>query len=82
MSTHVGRQSCKCLTWFGARAKGKEKQTLLALFGNFNLDFPSGFTYPNVKEVGDSSFVLQKPAHLLTLTVFKTTASSAGAKRL
>ena len=31
---------------------------MLALFGNFNLDFPSRFTYSDVKEVGDSSFVL------------------------
>ena len=75
----------------GAKENGKEEQVLPALFGNFNLDFPSRFTYSDVKEVGgDSSFVLQnnfnnfnnlKPANLLTLTVFKTTASSADAKR-
>ena len=55
-----------------AKENGKKEQVLPALFGNFNLDFPSRFTYSDVKEVGgDSSFVLQnlKPANLLTLTV-------------
>ena len=68
----------------GAKENGKEEQVLPALFGNFNLDFPTRFTYSDVKEVGgDSSFVLQnlKPANLLTLAVFKTTASSVDAKR-
>ena len=72
------------LSCAGAKENGKEEQVLPALFGNFNLDFPTRFTYSDVKEVGgDSSFVLQnlKPANLLTLTVFKTTASSADAKR-
>ena len=72
------------LSCVGAKENGKEEQVLPALFGNFNLDFPSHFTYSGVKEAnGDSSFVLQnlKPANLLTLTVFKTTVSSADAKR-
>ena len=72
------------LSCAGAKENGKKEQVLPALFGNFNLDFPSRFTCSDVKEVGgDSSFVLQnlKPANLLTLTVFKTTASSADAKR-
>ena len=50
-----------------------------ALFGNFNLDITSRFTYSNGKEVGDSSFVFQKPANLHALTVFKATASRADA---
>ena len=72
------------LSCAGAKKNGKDEQVLPALFGNFNLDFPSRFTYSDVKEIGgDSSFVLQnlEPANLLTLTVFKTTASSVDDKR-
>ena len=50
----------KLLTFFscGCEENGKEEQALLALFGNFNLDFPSRFIYSDVKEVCDSGFVL------------------------
>ena len=72
------------LSCAGCEGKRQGGTSFASIIWQLQLRFPSRFTYSDVKEVGgDSSFVLQNltPANLLTLTVFKTTASSADAKQ-